>query len=130
MSGCAVPIRGGIGGEVGASGGVGSAGQKYMRGTLTESDSPRVPLTTIGQPNRTPLRRRSPPESSTAAHRRPDRRDQSSTQSKVFVTAFFQFRYSFSRRDSSIDGSHCLSFAQLVRMSSSDSQNPTASPAA
>ncbi len=53
-----------------------------------------------------------------------------STQSKVLVTAFFHFAYSFARCASSICGSHRLDSAQLVRMSSSLSQNPTARPAA
>ena len=53
-----------------------------------------------------------------------------STQSKVLVTAFFHFLYSLALVASSICGSHRLDSAQLVRMSSSDSQNPTARPAA
>jgi hypothetical protein len=45
-----------------------------------------------------------------------------STQSKVLVTAFFHCLYRFSRSAGSSCGSHRLSSAQLVRMSSSDSQ--------
>lgn len=51
-------------------------------------------------------------------------------QSKVLVTAFCHCRYSFSRRSVGIFGSHCLSLAQLDRMSCSLLQNPTARPAA
>ena len=53
-----------------------------------------------------------------------------STQSKVLVTAFFHWPNVFSRTASSIDGCHSLSLAQLLRMSSSPAQKPTARPAA
>src|SRR5699024_9489408 len=52
------------------------------------------------------------------------------SQSKVFVTAFFQFRYSRSRSFSSICGVQRRSSAQLSITSCSPDQNPTAIPAA
>ena len=54
----------------------------------------------------------------------------SSTQSKVFVTAFFQLRSRRSRSASSSFGSQRRSSCQLPRRSSRFSQTPTARPAA
>ena len=54
----------------------------------------------------------------------------SSTQSKVFVTAFFHSRYVRSRSAESSYGFHRLSSAQLSMTSCSPPQNPTAMPAA
>ena len=53
-----------------------------------------------------------------------------STQSKVRVTAFFHWAYSFSRRSASIFGVYSASFAQFARRSSTSAQKPTARPAA
>ena len=96
------------------------------RRTRTRAPTPRTGCTPPSDATRAGAPRRTP----ALARRARAQLTSSSTQSKVLVTAFFQWRYCRSRSSSSIDGSQRLSSAQLSMTSCSPFQKPTARPAA